>query len=367
MESEPGLAGVTVMLIDKGITEASTTGVRGQEWINKVKNTLTYLKDHHFTWGDIIEYISDPQHGKGQERWEGFFHSPRWVQQILNWWSSSRNSKTGCCTLQKWAVSYVAGAVEKEGHAATKNGLLQSCKMTVDELFAMGFYIKRLYSQLDAVCPTITRVLHAFSTTAKQRQNNKEGPIQRKVWRVGAALLLLLGERSQANSYSKHVIGLYLYATGAQRQVISVLNSLGICSSYPTLAGSRKLAHIGQETPVVQNRQADELLMAGSGVTVVLMGECQDPQAVELSGSDVSDSGESNKVESDTGSHGRALLELESEDIPLLSSIQHTSSTMIMSALTSAAYIPALPHTPSLNILASSLAFLWPAAQPQNA
>ncbi|PSR76085.1 hypothetical protein PHLCEN_2v8691 [Hermanssonia centrifuga] len=181
MESESGLAGVTVMLIDEGITEASTTGVRGQEWINKVKNTLTYLKDHHLTWGDIIEYILDPQHGKGQERWEGFFHSPRRVQQILNWWSSSRNSKTGRRTLQEWAVSYVAGAVGKEGHAATKNGLLQSRKMTVDELFAMGFDIKRLYGQLDAICPTITRVLHAFSTTAKQRQNNKEGPIQRKV------------------------------------------------------------------------------------------------------------------------------------------------------------------------------------------
>lgn len=47
----------------------------------------------------------------------------------------------------------------------------------------------------------------------------------------------LLGERSQRNSYVKHVLGLYLYATGAQRQVLSVLSHLGICSSYPIIAG----------------------------------------------------------------------------------------------------------------------------------
>ncbi len=35
-------------------------------------------------------------------------------------------------------------------------------------------------------------------------------------------------------------MGIYLYAAGAQRQVISVLNTLGICSSYPAIAGSQR-------------------------------------------------------------------------------------------------------------------------------
>lgn len=47
----------------------------------------------------------------------------------------------------------------------------------------------------------------------------------------------LLGERSQSNSYCRHVLGLYLYSTGATRQQISVLNHLGFSVSYPTLAG----------------------------------------------------------------------------------------------------------------------------------
>ena len=48
----------------------------------------------------------------------------------------------------------------------------------------------------------------------------------------------LLGECSQNNSLVKHLMGLYLYATGAQRQLMSVLSTLGICSSYPSIAGS---------------------------------------------------------------------------------------------------------------------------------
>lgn len=55
---------------------------------------------------------------------------------------------------------------------------------------------------------------------------------------MGTSLLDLLGERSQNNSYGKHVIGLYLYATGISRQSLSVLSHLGLCSSYTTLAGS---------------------------------------------------------------------------------------------------------------------------------
>lgn len=37
-------------------------------------------------------------------------------------------------------------------------------------------------------------------------------------------------------------MGLYLYAVGASRQLTSVLNSLGICSSYSTLVGSEQQA-----------------------------------------------------------------------------------------------------------------------------
>lgn len=57
-------------------------------------------------------------------------------------------------------------------------------------------------------------------------------------WQLAAAaLFILLGARSQKNSWIRHILGLYLYSTGATRQQISVLNHLGLVVSYVTLAG----------------------------------------------------------------------------------------------------------------------------------
>lgn len=67
----------------------------------------------------------------------------------------------------------------------------------------------------------------------------------------------LLGERSQNNSYIKHVLGLYLYATGAQRQVLSVLSHLGLCSSYPTLVGTHT-SHLRTEKTNVPDSNSSE-------------------------------------------------------------------------------------------------------------
>ena len=59
------------------------------------------------------------------------------------------------------------------------------------------------------------------------------------------AAVILPGERSQKNSYMRHIIGLYLYLIGVSRQQISVLNHLGLSISYAILAGhSRKNNHL---------------------------------------------------------------------------------------------------------------------------
>lgn len=42
------------------------------------------------------------------------------------------------------------------------------------------------------------------------------------------------------------MLGLYLYATGAQHQLISILTNLGLCSSYVSIAG-------GMQSPLVDN------------------------------------------------------------------------------------------------------------------
>jgi hypothetical protein len=52
---------------------------------------------------------------------------------------------------------------------------------------------------------------------------------------VTSAALSCLGEYSHANNLAKRVIGLYLYATGAQRQSIHVLSTFGLSESYSNL------------------------------------------------------------------------------------------------------------------------------------
>jgi hypothetical protein len=52
---------------------------------------------------------------------------------------------------------------------------------------------------------------------------------------VTVAALSCIGEFSHANNYSKRIMDLYLYATGAQRQAITVLSTIGLSESYTNL------------------------------------------------------------------------------------------------------------------------------------
>ncbi len=77
--------------------------------------------------------------------------------------------------------------------------------------------------------------------------------------RIGFAMANLLGERSQNNSLMKHVLGVYVYVTGASRQLISVLSSIGDCSGYTTIAGSGVLDHaIGKTIAELSDESKDE-------------------------------------------------------------------------------------------------------------
>lgn len=74
---------------------------------------------------------------------------------------------------------------------------------------------------------------------------------------IGCSLSILLGVRSQRNSFARQLVGLYLYTSGAQRQVFNVLSHLGISCSYPTIVGQgtlkQKTHRSESETPQVPN------------------------------------------------------------------------------------------------------------------
>ncbi|KAI0363846.1 hypothetical protein BV20DRAFT_957447 [Pilatotrama ljubarskyi] len=192
------------------------------------------------TWGDLVEYVSAPKSGMRSIRYEGMFRAAGQLERILDLWAF-KNTRSGKRRLLDWSLNYMSTVVSREGDRATHDGLLQSRKMTISEDFVLGFDLARIHAALRTLCPAMSTLMHRFSTTNRQkvgRDNAPEDAVENSVL-VGTAMTDLLGERSQNNSYVKHIVGLYLYATGAQRQIISVLSNLGFCSSYPSIAGSR--------------------------------------------------------------------------------------------------------------------------------
>ncbi|KZT69353.1 hypothetical protein DAEQUDRAFT_646439, partial [Daedalea quercina L-15889] len=220
---------------------------------------LAMLKRHDLTWGDLVLYVSDPASRKGAERYSGMFEIPDRVKQVLTYWVSSFNSPTGRDTVRLWIMEYVKRLIGLEGSRATEDGVLQSRKLIVNESFVANFDLKQICAHLRKLCPTMTELLQEFTLTRRQKKAPTKVSMERNDL-VRPLSIRLLGERSQRNSYGRHVLGLYLYATGAQRQTISVLSRMGVCSSYTTIAGrsgwkgSRRLA---QSTEPRVNNQSD--------------------------------------------------------------------------------------------------------------
>lgn len=134
-------------------------------------SVLAELAAAELTWGDLVEWISDPDTScPAENRYNGFLCSCRQVLQVLDQWTLWRNCLSGRRLVQEWALSYINGQVQKEGDKAMKSNILQSQKMRIDELFVLNFSLLGLYQQLSAMGSTITAILHAFSTTPRQER-----------------------------------------------------------------------------------------------------------------------------------------------------------------------------------------------------
>ncbi|KAF7795491.1 hypothetical protein EIP86_006653 [Pleurotus ostreatoroseus] len=206
-----------------------------------LQDLINELAINHLCFGHLLDYLFDPDNKQGTVRYYGFFQDRDCVFRVLDNWIHWRNG-AGRQLMDKWLLQYTSKKVSREGNIATKKGFLQSRTRVVDESFALDYDPVKLFAEVRASCPIMTTLLQAFATTGRQAAAMTVKRQQRKEKRIASAALTLLGERSQRNSYMKHVMGLYLYASGAQRQVISVCSSLEVSSSYQTIAGTKKYA-----------------------------------------------------------------------------------------------------------------------------
>ncbi|KAK7692084.1 hypothetical protein QCA50_005491 [Cerrena zonata] len=236
---------------------------------HRIWDALEYLKSRQLTIGDLLLFVVNPENWAGRERHEGLFKKPTLFREVLDFLVSAQSSTTARNIIHEWSMSYTSTVLSNEANTITSNGILRTQNKTIGASFALGFGILKLYDQIHHYCPNMVRLLFAFCTSAKQKNIASDQAMLKKKRFIASALLILLGARSQKNSYARQVIGLYLYATGAQRQVFSVLSHLGVSCSYNTLAGSGTHQSNGaspcpSESEIVSSTDEDEEL--GKGV-----------------------------------------------------------------------------------------------------
>ncbi|KAJ7175480.1 hypothetical protein C8R46DRAFT_890696, partial [Mycena filopes] len=204
--------------------------------ITVFEEILAKPRENHLALGQLMLYVFDPIYKQGSARWS-FFQEGGMAARVLNLWVSNKNSATARQEVGPWAEDYVAGRVHAEAQAVTASKILQTQGVRVDNDYVTGFRMTEVGARIASFARVTTRLLNAFATSARNLKTNlpHRKAIDGTYLVVTSAALALLGEFSHKNNYSRRIMGLYLYATGAQRQTITVLAHLGISESYQNL------------------------------------------------------------------------------------------------------------------------------------
>ncbi|KAJ7859628.1 hypothetical protein B0H14DRAFT_3084919 [Mycena olivaceomarginata] len=188
---------------------------------------LEKLSSHGLTFGQVMLYVFDPVYKQGSSRWDGFFKERGLATKIMNFWVSKQNSTT--------ARQEVAAEMRKEGREITASKVLQTAGSPIDYEYFTGFSIVGMGEYLRSAARISFKMFSALATSARTLRADLAERSKKRFSIITSAVLELLGEYSHKNNYSRHMMGLYLYVTGAQRQTISVMAHLGISESYQSI------------------------------------------------------------------------------------------------------------------------------------
>lgn len=138
-------------------------------------NILSQLSTQSISFGDLMDYVFDPEMGQGDIRYRQFFIREGRATQILNWWTSSGNSDTGRNEVASWAFRYTAKVVKNEAREVTKSKRLQTAGKQVDEKFVMSFSYDRSRKWLESTsAPVMMMLLRAFSVSNRERGKDRD-------------------------------------------------------------------------------------------------------------------------------------------------------------------------------------------------
>ncbi|KAJ6611846.1 hypothetical protein B0H10DRAFT_2165690 [Mycena sp. CBHHK59/15] len=196
---------------------------------------LCDLGDNGLTFGDLMLYVFNPIYKQREIRWNGFFRKRGLATSILGFWVSPENSETAREEVTQWAGDFVANLAQDAAPDITSSKHLQTGDTAVNGEYDDSFSITKLHTYLQQHAKTAMKVFTAFATSARNLRKDLPSRILKRATIVTSAALALLGEYSHMNKFSRRIMGLYLYAAGAQRQTISVMAHLGISESYQNL------------------------------------------------------------------------------------------------------------------------------------
>ena len=222
---------------------------------------LQLLNEKKLRFGDLLEFVFNLAHGQGSICWHQFFARKDEVLRVLDFWVCGENVRQARDTVEQWAVDLVARRIAQEARSVTKSKILQTRETILDQGFVASFSFAKINEKLKAWTPIAMRMIEAFSTSWRAEKEHtirrkerttmvrieffERSPSQRKsrtsnIQVTTSAALTCLGEYSHSNNISKRMIGLYLYASGAQRQTITVLSTLGLSESYTNIITKNK-------------------------------------------------------------------------------------------------------------------------------
>ncbi|KII93222.1 hypothetical protein PLICRDRAFT_100248 [Plicaturopsis crispa FD-325 SS-3] len=211
-----------------------------REKISFLDGVLDSLAVHDLTIGDLMIHVFDPIYKNAKTRWEGFFRKRGTARRILDLWASKENTPKAREQVHDWAVDYTASAVRSEAKSLTDGGYLRSLTRPLNAKFVQDFDMIEIRDHLLDTASVTMAILSSFSTSVRQLKSASPARMLKKSMVVTSSALQMLGEYSYANNFVKRIMGLYFFATGTQRQSMTVVSHLGLSESYSNLTAKRR-------------------------------------------------------------------------------------------------------------------------------
>ncbi|GLB34361.1 hypothetical protein LshimejAT787_0112450 [Lyophyllum shimeji] len=190
-------------------SQAARATVVAQQKKAACDEVLQVMRSKGLRFNDLMEHVFDPSRQQGGVRWHEFFVFHGSATKILDWWTSSKNSKPAREEVKNWAVQFVSKIISSEARTVTHSKELQTMGKTIDESFITAFDFTCILDKLQDMASVSIQMLTSFATSPRSKKHTPQ---------------------------RKARTALPLHASGrSQRQPISVLSTLGLSESYSNI------------------------------------------------------------------------------------------------------------------------------------